>query len=202
MKNDKEFWGKISSFYNKMFVNANSYKKMYSLMRNSLNEENSVLELGTASGLVARAISDKVKEVYAIDYSNEMIEKAKELTSETNIFYSVQDSMSLQFEDKRFDAVIIANVLHIMERPEGCLKEIRRVLKDDGLLIAPTFMWKEKTFIGKIKQFFMLKKNFPIYFYWDSKSFIQFLSDNSFSCIKTESIKSSFNICYVECKKK
>lgn len=35
--------------------------------------------------------------------------------------------------------VIVSNALHILPKPEKALTEIRRVLKEDGVLIAPTF---------------------------------------------------------------
>lgn len=34
---------------------------------------------------------------------------------------------------------MIANALHIMPKPDEALKEIKRVLKPEGILIAPTF---------------------------------------------------------------
>ncbi len=40
------------------------------------------------------------------------------------------------------------------------MKEISKVLKPEGLLIAPTFLWKELTLEGKLLKFFMMKKTF------------------------------------------
>ncbi len=201
MNKDKLFWGNLSNIYNRMFEKRKTYRKMYSLMRESVQKEMKVLDVGTASGLVARAIADRTKEVHGIDFSKEMIAKAKELTKEENIYFSVQDSEALEFEDKSFDVVIIANVLHILKKPEITLKEINRVLKDDGLLIAPTFVWKEITLMGRLQKFVMRRRNFPIYSQWDSEEYIAFLKQNGFSCIRKETLKWHFNICYTECKK-
>lgn len=44
------------------------------------------------------------------------------------------------YADETFDAVLIANALHIMPRPEKALAEIYRVLKPGGQLFAPTFV--------------------------------------------------------------
>ncbi len=198
MNNDKNFWDNIANKYNAMFAKSKAYKKMYALMENSFT----VLEVGTASGLVAREIAGKVNQIYAIDISDEMIEQAKKISQQNNIIYSVQDSTSLDFDDNMFDVVIIANVLHIVDSPEKCLSEIKRVLKNNGILIAPTFMWKEINWIGKIEKFIMLRRNFPIYSYWNTDEFIDFLANNGFACIRQECIKNSFNICYVECESK
>ncbi len=198
---DSAFWDGLSGVYHKMFDNTKAYQKMYSLMRESMLPDMRVLEIGTASGLVARAVADKVREVQAIDYSEKMIAKARVMTERENIHFSVQDATNLDFEDRSFDVVIIAAVLHIIPNPEEVLKEIDRVLKDGGLLIAPTFMWKERTLRGKIQQFFMKLKNFPIYSVWNSAEYLEFLRQNGFECVRCETIPASFNICYAELRK-
>ncbi len=38
---------------------------------------------------------------------------------------------------------MIANALHIMPTPEKALAQIRRVLKEDGIMFAPTFVHGE-----------------------------------------------------------
>ncbi len=202
MNQDKKFWNNLANIYNKMFANQKAYQKMYSLIRESLTKDLKVLEIGTASGMIARAISGKAKEIQAIDFSEKMIAKAKEITKEKNIIFSVQDSNSLEFENQSFDVVIIANVLHIIKKPEKTLKEIARVLKNGGILIAPTFVWKEISFLGRIQKFVMLRRGFPIYSEWNSEEYLEFLKENGFSCTKRETIKWSFNICYAECKKR
>ncbi len=201
MNNDSVFWDKLAKIYNKMFENKEAYQRMYSLMRDALTKDMDVLDVGTASGMVPRAIADTVNAVYAIDFSADMITNAREITQTPNISYSVQNSYDMEFEDESFDAVILSNVLHIMDKPEAALREIKRVLKDDGLFIAPTFMWKEKNIVGAIQQFFMMRKKFPIYSWWNTKEYINYLHENGFDCIKTETIPWNFAICYAECKK-
>ena len=55
----------------------------------------------------------------------------------------------LSYADRSFDAVIVSNALHIVPQPEKALAEIRRVLKDDGVLIAPTFTHAGNSFFDK-----------------------------------------------------
>ena len=66
---------------------------------------------------------------------------------------------SLPYASKSFDVVIVSNALHIVPQPEKSLREIKRVLKDDGVLIAPTFTHAENSFLGKIKAFFALSNH-------------------------------------------
>ena len=51
--------------------------------------------------------------------------------------------------------VLVSNALHIVPQPEKALAEIRRVLKDDGVLIAPTFTHAGNSFSGMVRAFFM-----------------------------------------------
>ena len=60
----------------------------------------------------------------------------------------------LPYADKSFDVVIVSNALHIVPQPEKALQEIKRVLKEDGVLIAPTFTHAGNSFSGKVKAFF------------------------------------------------
>ena len=62
--------------------------------------------------------------------------------------------------------VIVSNALHIVPQPEKALAEIRRVLKDDGVLIAPTFTHAGNSCPGKVKAFFMKLAGFPLHSRW------------------------------------
>ena len=55
-----------------------------------------------------------------------------------------RDTCKLRYADDSFDVVIIANALHIIPEPEKALAEMRRVLKKDGILIAPNFIHDNK----------------------------------------------------------
>ena len=72
-----------------------------------------------------------------------MIAQAKLKPRGAGLHFSVQDATSLPYADETFDAVLIANALHIMPRPEKALAEIYRVLKPGGQLFAPTFVHGE-----------------------------------------------------------
>ena len=60
-----------------------------------------------------------------------------------------KDMFRLPYAQKSFEVVIASNALHIVPHPEKAMQEIRRVLKDDGVLIAPTFTHAENSVSGK-----------------------------------------------------
>ena len=84
-----------------------------------------------------------------------MIAEAKRDNRSAKLHFSVQDMFRLPYVEESFDVVIVSNALHIVPQPEKALAEIRRVLKDDGVLIAPTFTHAGNSFPGKVKAFFM-----------------------------------------------
>ena len=108
---------------------------------------------------------------------------------------------ALPYADRSFDAVIVANALHIVPQPEKALAEIRRVLKDDGVLIAPTFVHAENSLSGKAKAFLMKLVGFPLKSKWTQADYLAFLRQNGWTLRRTEVLKASFPLCYAECEK-
>ncbi len=199
MKAERKFWDRVAKGYNRL-AKTPVYQKLNELILPNISEDFEVLDLGCASGFIARAIASRAKSVYAVDYSEEMIAKAKKISKEPNVYFSVQDATNLSFSNKSFDVVILANVLHIMDRPEACLSEVKRVLKENGLLIAPVYLWKNLSFIDKLKGFFMKLVGFPLHSKWSEEEYLNFLKENGFTAIEQLILKDSVDMCYVVCK--
>ena len=197
----KNFWDQNAKIYN-LFISMDhkAYIKIYELLKDVVKNKK-VLELACGTGMIAKNIADNAKCIEAVDSSLEMIKKAKENNRFKNLYFSRQDMFNLPYKDKTFDVIIIANALHIVSFPEKALKEIRRVLKDDGIMVAPTFMHGEDSFFEKFKLFIMRLRGFPIYNVWTYKEYIAFLKDNEWLINKQIALKGSFPLLYVECTK-
>lgn len=199
---EKSFWDKTARLYNSfMKKDAAAYEKMYALIRPTVENKN-VLELATGTGLIAKNIVCAAKTVEATDASKEMIAEAKKENASSKLHFSVQDMFSLPYGDCSFDVAIVSNALHIVPRPEKALAEIFRVLKDDGILIAPTFTHAENSLRGKIKAFFMKLVGFPLQSKWSEKEYLSFLENNGWKIKKSKVLKASFPLTYAECIKK
>ena len=123
-----------------------SQKNIYDFLYARIGEvakNKDVLELATGPGMIARHIAPAAKSVMATDFAPKMIETALKAKNPDNLSFEVADATSLRFANNSFDVVVIANALHIIPNPEKALEEIRRVLKRDGLLIAPNFFFRE-----------------------------------------------------------
>ena len=136
MKEHKNFWDKNAGRYDHfMQKDRAAYEEMYALIRPAVKEK-TVLELATGTGLIAKHIVNTAAHIEATDASAEMIAEAKRDNRSAKLHFSVQDMFRLPYADKSFDVVIVSNALHIVPQPEKALQEIKRVLKDDGTLIA------------------------------------------------------------------
>ena len=97
--------------------------------------------------------------------------------------------------------VIVSNALHIVQRQKKHMQEIKRVMKDDGVLIAPTFTHAGSSFSGKVRAFFMKRVGFPLHSKWTSAEYLRFLSQNGWTVRKSAVLKASFPLTYAECVK-
>ena len=201
MREHKNFWDKNAGRYNRfMRKDQAAYEKMYALLRPIVRHK-TVLELAAGTGLIAKHIVNAAAHIEATDASAEMIAEAKRDNRSAKLHFSVQDMFRLPYADKSFDAVIVSNALHIVPQPEKALQEIKRVLKDDGTLIAPTFTHAGNSFSGKVKAFFMKLAGFPLHSRWTSEEYLRFLRQNGWAVRKSAVLKASFPLTYAECVK-
>lgn len=201
MRNSQNFWDKNAWRYDRfMRKDAAAYERLHELLRPVVRHK-TVLELATGTGLIAKNIVSSAAHIEATDASPEMIAEAKRDNHSAKLHFSVQDMFRLPYADESFDVIIVANALHIVPEPEKALSEIRRVLRDDGVLVAPTFTHAENSFSGKIRAFFMKLAGFPLHSRWTSHEYLAFLRENGWTVQKSTVLKASFPLTYAECVK-
>ena len=106
----------------------------------------SVLDVGCGTGALALVASRRVGPsgaVHGVDASPEMIAQAtrKAATARLVASFQVARAQALPFPDARFDVVLCTLMLHHLPRAdrEACAREIRRVLKPGGRVLAVDF---------------------------------------------------------------
>lgn len=98
-----------------------------SILRGYKNIKNSrILDIGTGSGVIAHEIGKISKNVYSVDVLDERVVK-------NNFIFKKIKNEKLPFKDKEFDVVISNHVMAHVKNNELHLKEIKRVLKNNGV---------------------------------------------------------------------
>ena len=196
----ENIWDVFAPFYEfSMCVQKKIYDFLYERI-SEVAKDKVVLELATGPGLIARHIAPSAKSVVATDYAPKMIETALKAKNPENLNFEVADATSLRFEDKSFDVVVIANALHIIPNPEKALAEIRRVLKDDGMLIAPNFLMH----VSGIKNLWKKMLNLlgvRFAHEWNADEYKAFLESNGWSIKMDRVIEGRIDLVYVECER-
>lgn len=198
---NKAFWNKWASRYDRtMSGSRNTYDFIIREIKKTLSRDMTVLELACGTGLISERIAGSVKLLEATDFSEDMIRKAKEKTHSSRLHFSVQDATNLPYASETFDAVIISNALHIMPSPDKALSEISRVLKPNGILIAPTFTMTD-SFLGRMQMRIMEISGFKVFHKWSTDEYLKYLNANGFNVIKSCIIGKTAKLTYAEANK-
>ncbi len=100
--------------------------------QNNFSANSKILEIGCATGILSRYISDSDHDLTGVDISESMIEAAQKNNPE--ISFHVADVNKLPFETESFDSVISASLLNIVSDRERALTEMVRVCKSGGTI--------------------------------------------------------------------
>ena len=194
MDNNKKFWQRFAKIYGTFMKSADKgYAEIEEKVKPYISAEMNVLELACGTGQLSFRLAEYAGNWEATDFSENMIREAKNLQKKNkiskNLTFSLQDATNLPYDAESFDAVMIANALHIMPEPEKALAEIKRVLKKDGVLLAPTFVHGEGVGFalrtGLIELF-----GFKAFLKPTNEEFAAFIRENGFQVIAHEGIGS------------
>jgi ubiquinone/menaquinone biosynthesis C-methylase UbiE len=97
-----------------------------------------VLDLSCGEGYNTRILAGRGAEVFGVDFSEKMIELARQMEKKEKlgISYHASDVADLkEFESERFDIVTCFMALMDIERYEDAISEVARVLKKNGRFV-------------------------------------------------------------------
>jgi len=205
-KRERRFWDRFANYYDSFIdkVFRKTYKDIIENLESDLDLNQNVLEIGTGTGIIPFSIYSKVSSIVATDISPEMIRVANQRLIDSkikNIDFQVQDSYSLTFPDKSFDIVIASNLFHILYEPEKPINEVKRVLRDNGIFIAPTICAGESTKTKVIATVVGAVSGFKVVNKWSIYDFKTMLINNGFAIDKTVTIDGRFPVAYIVMKK-
>ena len=128
-----KFWKVRAKHYNELnWATQQSYLDSF-VESGEFKKTDVVLDVGTGTGIVARAISPLVGEVIGLDVSQDMLEQSN---WRGNMYFIRRNVLDPFFAEGVFDKVTARMVFHhIIERTQKAMNECHRVLKKGGKMI-------------------------------------------------------------------
>lgn len=143
----RRFWERHATNYDRsMALLGGPVARMAALAAEEVRGADRVLEVAAGTGLVTTSIARSAREVVATDYAAAMVARVEgRVRGEglANVRCEQADLYALRYEDHAFDAVVAANVLHLVPDLPGAIAGLRRVLKPGGRLVVPTYCHDE-----------------------------------------------------------
>ena len=142
----KAFWERTAGRYDlSMHLFGGPLDAMLPLVVDEVRGLGRVLELAAGTGLVTRAVAPVVGTLVATDYAEGMVAKLDERVGEAgldNVQTRQLDVYALD-ESESFDAIVAANVLHLLPDVDGALETMKGALAPGGRLVVPTYCHDE-----------------------------------------------------------
>ena len=98
-----------------------------------------VLDVAAGSGLLSRALAQRVREVVAVDITAAMLEGGREAAKRegiSNIHFVEASAEALPFEGGAFDLAMTRFSLHHIAEPQGAVNEMVRVTRGRGQVLV------------------------------------------------------------------
>jgi ubiquinone/menaquinone biosynthesis C-methylase UbiE len=201
IEGDRRYWDKHAKNYDRsMLLLGRPIPRMIELVGEATRGMGRVLEVAAGTGLVTPALAAGAGEVIATDYSAAMVAALKQRVRDarvTNVQCEQADLYVLPFDAGSFDAVVAANVLHLVPDLPGALAALRRVSKPGGRVVVPTFCHDE-TALSWVVSRALAVTGFPGHRRFTAKSLRQAVEDAGVRVTRTETLPGLIPIGYVE----
>lgn len=198
----KKTWDLYAPIYERaMRADQRIYTFMYERIPTVIRGRD-VLEIATGPGLLAKQVAPAARTMLATDYSDGMIAQAKKGDCPANLRFEVADATNLPYADDSFDAVLIANALHIIPEPEKALREIDRVLRPGGILIAPNFVEHKGTLGSRIWSGILMLAGVRFEHQWTGAEYLTWLESHGWRVTFSKEMAARITLMYAECERK
>lgn len=148
MNSNINYWKNVLISPTKEFKNL--LKKEQDFLIENVPKNSKVLDVCCGDGRCLKVTSANTKYLFGVDNDKEAINLAKENLNSIKGYKLIKATASkLPFLDKFFDVVILFDAFHnLADLKEQVLLEIKRVIKNDGILLLSTY--SEKAFDKKL----------------------------------------------------
>lgn len=141
------YWERLATRYDlAMLLLGGPLPQMAQRLAADVRGARRVLELGAGTGLATLAIASSAGEVIATDYAEAMVAALSAQVKRarlTNVRCERANLYQPRWPAATFDAVVAANVLHLVPDLPSALAVMRAMLRPGGLLLVPTYCHDE-----------------------------------------------------------
>lgn len=152
----------LSKLYNHLFWNVDDIqiaKHVLDALPNDFSGKLLDVPTGTAIFTYEKYRKFTNSEIYCLDYSNDMLQQAKQRFTNMNHIHCIQgDVGKLPFGNHTFDIVISMNGFHAFPDKEKAFSEIYRVLKLGGIFSGCCYIKGESKRSDFLVNLFLSKK--------------------------------------------
>ena len=137
------FWDNVAWVYDIFanIINRKANEALCAAVEGLISPADEVLECACGTGLLTGVIAPRCKRLIATDFSAKMLKRAeKKYGKYGNVRFEQANILRLSYPDGRFDTVVAANVIHLLDEPYQALHELERVCKPGGKIVIPTYM--------------------------------------------------------------
>ena len=145
-------WNRIiykmwSPFYDHFFNSGAFFRARKAVFSDqSFEKGNTVLLAGCGTGADLDFLPVKELDITAVDFSADMLQKAREKYPSSGVSFMQMDATSMSLPTEAFDVVIASLLLSVVPAPDKCLAEMIRVAKPNGrIIIFDKFVPKHQT---------------------------------------------------------
>ncbi len=200
--NAKDYWERHARSYDTSmrWVLGRPVPRMMELASQAVRGKRKVLEVAAGTGIVTEAIAETSQSVVATDYAEAMVdelEKRIQRDGLSNVTCGQADIYALSYPAGEFDAVVAANVLHLVPDLSAAIQALRKVSIPGGLLVAPTFCHDETKISWILSRLFAVT-GFPAQRRFTMQSLCTALENNGLQVVRSESLPGLIPIGHVE----
>lgn len=106
----------------------------YAFALQYVNQKN-IIDIASGEGYGSNLLASQAASVIGVDIDKEAVEHAQHKYKRNNLQYKIGSADKIPVEEKSVDVVVSFETIEHHDRHHEMLKEIKRILKDDGILI-------------------------------------------------------------------
>lgn len=154
MSTSMRFWDRAAKKYaTQAITDMKAYEEKLSLTQHHFQPDFEVLEFGCGTGGTARIHAAHVKHILAVDYSQKMIDIARQRQEKEgveNVTFQAATIFDLPHQDASFDAILGMSVIHLLEDVDTTIQRVYDLLKPGSVFVSSTACLKEMSFIFRL----------------------------------------------------